>query len=271
MRVKKIPCDVDNFAEYNEKSVQLYNAIHEYEGAGYSKRAIAKMAHCGRNTVTKYLNGDYESLCRKEFRSGMDQFYDPIISELSAGTSRKDVYRNLRMKGYQGGQTAAYDYMNKIIERFDIDIAVYKSTSAEAVQKKKELQGYDHLSRSGVFHFLWMNTEITIMHKAYLMDHYPQLKELLVCIREFREIYQRKNMPLLYLFIEKYKNSTLKEIARFAKGLEKDISAVENSVASPLSSGFVEGTNNKLKMVKRTMYGRSSKLLLAAKLMYSGD
>lgn len=78
-------------------------------------------------------------------------------------------------------------------------------------------------------------------------------------------------MPPLYLFIEKYKNSTLKEIARFAKGLENDISAVENSVASPLSSGFVEGTNNKLKMVKRTMYGRSSKLLLAAKLMYSGD
>lgn len=97
---KKIPCDVDNFAEYNEKSVQLYNAIHEYDGAGYSKRAIAKMAHCGRNTVTKYLNGDYESLCRKEFRSGMDQFYDHIICELSAGTSRKDVYRNLRMKGY---------------------------------------------------------------------------------------------------------------------------------------------------------------------------
>lgn len=122
-----------------------------------------------------------------------------------------------------------------------------------------------------MFLFLWMNTEITVMHKAYLMDHYPQLKEMLVCIREFREIYQRKNMPLLYLFIEKYKNSTLKEIARFAKGREKDIFAVENSVVSPLSRGFVEGTNNKLKMVKRTMYGRSSKLLLAAKLMYSGD
>lgn len=100
------------------------------------------------------------------------------------------------MKGYQGGQTATYDYMNKIIERFHIDIAVYKSTSAESVQKKKELQGYDHLSRSGVFHFLWMNTEITVMHKAYLMDHYPQLKEMLVCIREFREIYQRKVPPL---------------------------------------------------------------------------
>ncbi|WP_408607114.1 transposase [Hespellia stercorisuis] len=67
---------------------------------------------------------------------------------------------------------------------------------------------------------------------------------------------------------ERYKKSMLKEIASFANGLEKDISAVENAVASPLSNGFVEGTNSKVKMVKRTMYGRCSQKLLAAKLMY---
>ena len=265
---KKIPDSVDNGAEYNQKRVQLYHTIHEYASAGYSKRKIAQMLHCGRNTVTKYLNGDYGSLCRKDFRSGMDQFYDHIIKELSAGTSRKDVYRSLLTKGYLGGQTAAYDYMNKLIERFQIDIAVYKSSTAEAIQKKKELQKFDHISRNGTFRFLWMGEEITETHKKYLMDNYPQLKEILCCIREFREIYQRMSMPLLYLFIGKYENSTLKGFSCFAKGLEKDLAAVEKSVASPLSNVFVEGTNSKLKMVKRTMYGRCNKLLLAAKLMY---
>ena len=260
---------MDNFAEYNEKSVQLYHTIHEYAAAGYSKREIAKIVHCGRNTVTKYLTGDYGSLCRKNFRSKMEQFYDYIIKELSAGTSRKDVCRSLLIKGYHGGQTAAYDYMNKLIERFQIDIAVYKSSTAEAVQKKKRLQKYDHISRNEIFRFLWIGAEITETHKEYLMDNYPQLKELLSCIREFREIYKRRSMPLLYLFIEKYKKSTLRELSRFSQGLEKDLAAVENSVASPLSNGFVEGTNSKLKMVKRTMYGRCNKLLLAAKLMYS--
>ena len=89
------------------------------------------------------------------------------------------------------------------------------------------------------------------------------------CVREFREIYEKKSMPLLYLFIERYKNSDLKEISQFANGLGKDIEAVNNSVASELSNGFVEETNSKLKMVKRTMYGRCSKALLAAKLMYA--
>lgn len=76
-------------------------------------------------------------------------------------------------------------------------------------------------------------------------------------------------MTLLYLFIERYQNSDLKEVSRFSNGLEKDIEVVENSVASELSNGFVEGTNSKFKMVKRTMYGRCSKALLAAKLMYA--
>ena len=197
----------------------------------------------------------------------MDQFYDYITKELSSGVSRKDVLRSLIQKGYEGGQTAAYDYMNKIIERFHIDIVVFKSSSPDAIQKKK-LQKYDHISRNDIFRFLWMNQEITDSHKSYLLETYPQFRILMSRIREFREIFQRKSMPCLYLFIEKYKNSDLKELPRFATGLEKDLSAVENAVASPLSNGFVEGTNSKLKTIKRTMYGRCNKELLAAKLIY---
>ena len=72
---------------------------------------------------------------------------------------------------------------------------------------------------------------------------------------------------MLYSFLDKYQNIDIKQIADFIKGLIKDQEAVENAVTSPHSNGFVEGTNNKLKMVKRTMYGRCSRQLLAAKLM----
>lgn len=51
---------VGNSAEYNPKSVQLYNSIHEYADARYSKREIAKIIHCGQNTITRFLNNDYE-------------------------------------------------------------------------------------------------------------------------------------------------------------------------------------------------------------------
>ena len=95
-----------------------------------------------------------------------------------------------------------------------------------------------------------------------------RLPELDICIREFRDIFSKKSIPRLHLFIEKYRQSSLKEIASFSNGLKKDIDAVENAVASHLSNAFVEGSNSKVKTVKKAMYGRCGKLLLEAKLMY---
>ena len=77
-------------------------------------------------------------------------------------------------------------------------------------------------------------------------------------------IRSKKWCCFIYLFIEKYKLSEIQELSRFEEG-EKDIEEVENSIASPLSNGFVEGTNNKLRMVKRTMYGRCSRQLFRSK------
>lgn len=67
----------------------------------------------------------------------------------------------------------------------------------------------------------------------------------------------------------KYTYIKIPEIASFIRGLSKDWEAIENAVLSDLSNRFVEGTNGKLKMIKRTMYGRCSKKLLSAKLMLS--
>ena len=62
-------------------------------------------------------------------------------------------------------------------------------------------------------------------------------------------------------------SSQIPEIKSFAKGLIRDINAVENAVAFNLRNGIVEGTNSILKMVKRTMYGRCSRELLVRKMM----
>jgi transposase len=46
-----------------------------------------------------------------------------------------------------------------------------------------------------------------------------------------------------------------------------DIAAITNAVTSPLSNGFVEGHNNRLKAIKRVMYGRAGTELLEAKVV----
>ncbi len=149
---------MDNFIEYDETCVQRYHVIKEYLSAGYSRRQVAKILHCSRNTVNKYVSGEFDALCGKNFYSGMDTYYDYVIKSLKAGMSRKDIYRSVVKMGYKGGQTAAYNYMNKVIGRFGIEVSKYKSTSPEAIQKKKALEKYDHLSRTGIFRFFMDGT-----------------------------------------------------------------------------------------------------------------
>ena len=127
----------------------------------------------------------------------------------------------------------------------------------------------DYITREGVFRHMWMNTVLTDDHKKYIYDKYPTIWELHCCIKEFRNIFKKRNVPLLYLFVEKYSNSSIKALKSFADGLKRDIDAVENAVAYNFSNGFVEGTNSRLKMIKRSMYGRCGKQLLEAKLRYT--
>ena len=259
---------MDNFSEYNERCVQLFKSANKYHAAGLSNRKIAKLLGTNRTTVAKYVGGDFEALCRKTLRSGMDAFHDYIVKSLNAGVSRKDIYNSVVAMGFEGKQTGAYDYMNKLIAHYGIEISIYKSTSADAVQRRKRIEEYDYVTRATLFRFLWMNAELPPEHREYIFNKHPQLHELYVCIKEFRQIFEKGCIPLLYLFIEKYKRSDQKALAVFSKGLEKDIEAVENAVSCYLSNGFVEGTISKLKMTKRVMYGRCSRNLLAAKMMY---
>jgi transposase len=54
---------------------------------------------------------------------------------------------------------------------------------------------------------------------------------------------------------------------RFAKTLRQDKSAVRNAVTDPWNNGQTEGQINRLKTLKRSMYGRASIELLRARML----
>ncbi len=239
--------------------------LHE---TGYSIRKISRTLKCSRNTVSKYLNGDMESVCSKSESAGdMDRYRDYVIKALSRGICRNNVYRDLKKHGFQYSRTAAYNYMNRMVKIYRIDVSSMKDTTPSQKEKLNQIRKYDYVSRKSVFRFLWLGEELNKHHLAYLYETYPKLRMLQTCIMEWRQIFRTGYQSLLYSFLDKYHTSEIKQIAGFVGGLMKDMEAVENAVSSPLSNGFVEGTNNKLKMIKRIMYGRCSCLLLAAKLM----
>ena len=62
-------------------------------------------------------------------------------------------------------------------------------------------------------------------------------------------------------------NTGIHAMVRFVRTLQQDIEAVEAAVSQPWSNGPVEGQINRLKMLKRQMYGRGGTELLRARLL----
>jgi transposase len=62
-------------------------------------------------------------------------------------------------------------------------------------------------------------------------------------------------------------SSPVSELRGFAKGLRKDWAAVTAGLTLPYSSGVVEGHVNRIKMIKRQMYGRAKPDLLGQRVL----
>jgi transposase len=68
-------------------------------------------------------------------------------------------------------------------------------------------------------------------------------------------------------WMERALKTGIHALERFVRTLKQDLSAVEAAVTEPRSNGPVEGHINRLKMLKRQMYGRAGVELLRARLL----
>ncbi|MEV0695456.1 transposase [Streptomyces sp. NPDC050388] len=71
-------------------------------------------------------------------------------------------------------------------------------------------------------------------------------------------------------WIADVERDTLAPLASFARNLRRDFDAVRNGLSLPHSSGAVEGNINRLKMLKRQMFGRASLDLLRKRVLLAG-
>ena len=67
-----------------------------------------------------------------------------------------------------------------------------------------------------------------------------------------------KNADNLQTWINNAYSLQIREITSFINGLKQDIEAVHSAIKYDYSNGLAEGSVNKLKVIKRIMYGRCS-------------
>ena len=87
-------------------------------------------------------------------------------------------------------------------------------------------------------------------------------------VRDFAEMLCHRHGEHLPAWAAQAQASPVSELRKeFAKGLRKDWAAVTAGLTLPYSSGAVEGHVNRIKMIKRQMYGRAKPDLLRKRIL----
>jgi transposase len=95
----------------------------------------------------------------------------------------------------------------------------------------------------------------------------PDFVRMRHLVLSFRSILRHGRVDTLKRWIKEAENAGIAAISRFVGQLKRDQRAVENAVAYGWSNGPVEGHINRLKAVKRHMYGRAGFELLRSRIL----
>ena len=241
--------------------------IREY-AADHSIRKTAVDMKVSRSTVKRYLEGDAKELCRwhgdcnRDCEYGISRYLSFIIECVNKGLVPSDIHRELIQQfDYKGSFPAFYNHLQRNAKQYGWELRTKYNL------QRPEKRYHQKVSRNDIFHYLWSQNGLQAEHKTFIFEKYPMLNILDRCIREFRDTFQNKCIHRLHCFINKYSSCGIVPLESFAKGLLNDIDAVEYAVSTEWSNGFVEGINNKIKMVKRVMFGRCNRALLEAKVL----
>ena len=120
--------------------------------------------------------------------------------------------------------------------------------------------------------FLLPVERLTTKQQAQLMrlcQSEPGFSAIYHLVQAFIALLHQKTDQGLTEWLEQAQQSSVAEMVSFAKGLGRDEAAVRAGLSLKWSQGQVEGAVNRLKLIKRSMYGRAKFDLLRIRVLYA--
>ena len=102
-----------------------------------------------------------------------------------------------------------------------------------------------------------------------LCQLFPDLKAAQGLVLDFTRMVRQRAAEGLLAWLRAAARSKVKEFVGFARGIGEDYEAVTNALTYEWSNGQLEGQVNRLKVIKRQMYGRAKFDLLRARVLHS--
>jgi hypothetical protein len=265
-----IMMDQKSIAAKVDQRLDTFLRVKELQVKGTPIKRISIDLKMSRNTVRSYFNQESLSPRKSSKSTNIEVFTNLIVARLNEkGYRQIDIFREIKELGYNGGKTQGYNNIKLIKENCNIETIGYPVIPQPKIPYIKPLS-----SRKLAKYIGFDLMDITDHHERFylqtLLDNITELRIVRKLVQNFKSMLERGcgNIRRWIDFVKhsKYKLSGLKT---FARGLLSDIEAVENGINMSWSNGTVEGHVNRIKSIKRQMYGRASFELLRKKVILS--
>lgn len=255
------------------KRFNNFKKFKELRANGTSIRAASKIVGINKETGNRY--DKMEAISQKSSSSSNSYVaylrdYERAMKE---GYYIKKIYKEAKLKGLKSSYSAFIVWFHK-------NYPNYKSNNAIQYNSKMSKSGNEinlplvHIYVGNPGYGVNKGTGVADSKRVMtdkLVSQSKRLTDIQTAHISLKESIMSNNDTLLDNWIEKYENSQLSCFQTLARSLRLDIEAVRNAVIHKWSNGLIEGLNNKLKEIKRTMYGRASFQLLEIKLIAAGQ
>ena len=245
-----------------------FREVHQLSKTGNSISKIGQRLKMSRMTVYRYL-------CFREFPlraktterdSKLKPFLNYLHQRFTEGCQNAtQLWREVVEQGYQGKPAMVRRYIKNLRK------SISQVESKDYKNKQLETRFATPSIRQTTILLLEKEEKLKAEEKIFvetILKNNQEVQKICQLGLEFQGMIREKQSQKFPIWLEESAKCGVKEIAGFAWGLKQDEKAVTESMKSEWSNGQVEGQVNRLKNIKRQMYGRANFDLLKARTLY---
>ncbi len=239
-----------------------YTQMTTLRAQGVTQREVAKRMGMSERAVRHWLKRGAAPTNERQFRrrSVFDPYATYVLQRWQDGIHEaKQLYEEIRAQGFSGTVRIVQRFVQALRDD-PVKITLPPATGADRFS-----------SKTATWLFIRDPKQLTIEKQAELeliCQHSETARKTYVLTQQFMSMLRLRRGQEFERWLSAVEASQIPELRRFAQGLLKDKSAVVAGLTLSYSNGPVEAQVQKLKLVKRSMFGRAKLPLLRQRLLH---
>jgi len=260
------------------QKLDRYEQIIELHDQGLKAAEIASRTGISGRTVQRWLaHGSFPEARRRRRRPSLIDPYERSVLQWWHEGNRNglQLYRELITRGYKGSSKAMYNYL--------ATLRTPQSDSLQSIPLKLRrrksvpllpppLENFS--AQRATWLFVCQPEKLDQIQQEELMrilQASPSAETAYSLAQGFMQMIREHTGQPLESWLNAVEESHLPELKSFARGIQHDKAAVLAGLTLSWSQGPLEGHVNRLKLIKRSMYGRAKLPLLRARVLHVAE